>query len=41
MLKGGHAMHGRTVFAPLPEGTVAATVTPPLFYDPEGARRDG
>jgi len=41
MLKGGHAMHGRTVFAPLPEGTVAATVTPPVFYDPEGSRRDG
>ncbi|MGH2672616.1 MAG: glycine cleavage T C-terminal barrel domain-containing protein [Actinomycetota bacterium] len=41
MLKGGHAMHGRTVFAPLPEGTVAATVTAPVFYDPEGSRRDG
>jgi sarcosine oxidase subunit alpha len=34
-------MHGRTVFAPLPEGTVAATVTPPVFHDPEGTRRDG
>ncbi|MEX2202555.1 MAG: glycine cleavage T C-terminal barrel domain-containing protein [Actinomycetota bacterium] len=41
MLKGGHAMHGRTVFAPMPEGTVAATVTPPVFYDPVGTRRDG
>jgi sarcosine oxidase, subunit alpha len=41
MLKGGHAMHGRRVFAPLPEGTVAATVTPPVFYDPDGTRRDG
>jgi len=41
MVKGGHAMHGRTVFAPLPEGTIAATVTPPVFYDAEGTRRDG
>ena len=41
MLKGGRALHGGTVFAPLPEGTVEATVTPPVFYDPEGTRRDG
>jgi sarcosine oxidase subunit alpha len=41
MVKGGHAMHGRMVFAPMPSGTVAATVTAPVFYDPEGARRDG
>jgi len=41
MLAGGHAMHGRTVFAPLPGSTIAATVTAPVFYDPEGARRDG
>ena len=33
--------HGETVYAPLPEGTIAATVTAPVFYDPEGARRDG
>jgi sarcosine oxidase subunit alpha len=41
MLSDGHSMHGRTVFAPLPERTIAATVTEPVFYDPEGARRDG
>jgi sarcosine oxidase subunit alpha len=41
LLEGGHAMHGRTVYAPLPEGTIAAEVTPPVFYDPEGERRDG
>ena len=41
MLAGGHAMHGRTVYAPLPEGTVACTVTSPVPYDPDGARRDG
>jgi len=41
MLAGGHAMHGRTVYAPLPEGTVACTVTSPMPYDPDGERRDG
>jgi sarcosine oxidase subunit alpha len=41
MLAGGHAMHGRTVFAPLPEGTVTCTVTSPIPYDPDGERRDG
>ncbi len=41
MLADGHALHGRTVFAPLPERTIAATVTEPVFYDPEGSRRDG
>jgi sarcosine oxidase subunit alpha len=41
MLEGGHAMHGRTVFAPLRDRTVACTVTSPIPYDPEGARRDG
>jgi sarcosine oxidase subunit alpha len=41
MLAGGHQMHGRTVYAPLPEGTVACTVTSPVPYDPDGARRDG
>ena len=41
MLAAGHAMHGRTVYAPLPEGTVTCTVTSPVPYDPDGARRDG
>jgi sarcosine oxidase, subunit alpha len=41
MLAGGHQMHGRTVFAPLPEGTLACTVTSPIPYDPDGQRRDG
>ena len=41
MLAGGRALRGRTVFAPMPEGTIAAEVTAPIFYDPEGARRDG
>ena len=41
MLEGGHGMHGRTVFAPLSDRGVACTVTSPVPYDPEGARRDG
>jgi sarcosine oxidase subunit alpha len=41
MLAGGQSMHGRTVFAPLPEGTLACTVTSPVPYDPDGERRDG
>jgi sarcosine oxidase, subunit alpha len=41
MLQDGHAMHGRTVSAPLDGGTIRAAVTEPVFYDPGGARRDG
>jgi len=42
LVEGGRERHGRTVFAPLPEGTIAATVTSPVFWDPEGVRlREG
>jgi hypothetical protein len=41
MLAGGHQMRGRIVYAPLPEGMVACTVTSPIPYDPDGERRDG
>jgi sarcosine oxidase, subunit alpha len=41
LLEGGHGMHGRTVYVPLPEGTIAVRVTRPVFYDPDGERRDG
>jgi sarcosine oxidase subunit alpha len=41
MLEDGHGLHGRMVYAPLAETTIAATVTEPVFYDPEGTRRDG
>ena len=41
MLAGGHAMHGRTVYAPLPEATVPCTVTSSVANDPDGERRDG
>ena len=39
---GGHAMHGRTVYAPLPEEHDRPARSPrPIPYDPDGARRDG
>jgi sarcosine oxidase subunit alpha len=41
MLEGGADIHGQTVFAPLPDRTIPAMVTAPVFHDPEGARRDG
>ena len=41
MLARGREMKGRTVFAPMPGGSIAAEVTSPIFYDPDGARRDG
>ncbi|MFI9385053.1 2Fe-2S iron-sulfur cluster-binding protein [Kutzneria sp. NPDC052558] len=41
LLKGGRQLIGQTVLAPLGDRTIAATVTEPIFYDPEGTRRDG
>ncbi len=41
MVERGDERVGETVYAPMPEGTIAAVVTAPVFYDPEGARRDG
>jgi sarcosine oxidase, subunit alpha len=41
LVERGRERLGDRVFAPLPEGTIAATVTEPVFYDPEGTRRDG
>ena len=45
LLSGGRERFGSTVYARTGGGTarsaVAATVTAPVFYDPEGARRDG
>jgi sarcosine oxidase subunit alpha len=41
LLERGDARIGETVFAPLATGTVAATVTSPVFWDPDHARRDG
>jgi sarcosine oxidase subunit alpha len=41
MVERGRELHGTLVYAPMPDRTIAATVTSPVFYDPEGARRDG
>jgi sarcosine oxidase subunit alpha len=41
LLKRGRERIGETVHAPLGDRTVPVLVTDPVFYDPEGARRDG
>jgi sarcosine oxidase subunit alpha len=41
LLKGGRGRIGETVLAPLGDRVIPATVTEPVFYDPQGARRDG
>ena len=41
LVENGRARHGERVWAPLPERTIAARICAPVFYDPEGARRDG
>lgn len=41
LVKDGRNRLGETVLAPLGDRTITATVTEPVFYDPEGARRDG
>ncbi len=40
VVKGGRARMGGTVYAPLLDGrTVSATITDPVFYDPQGERQ--
>jgi sarcosine oxidase, subunit alpha len=41
LLERGRELVGETVHAPLGDRTVPVLVTDPVFYDPEGARRDG
>jgi sarcosine oxidase, subunit alpha len=41
LVRDGRARHGEPVWAPLRDRTVAARICAPLFYDPEGRRRDG
>ncbi len=41
LVKGGHTRHGDKVHVPLADGRVlGATITKPVFYDPEGARQN-
>jgi sarcosine oxidase subunit alpha len=41
MVNGGRARRGHTVYAVLAERTEPVLIVDPVFYDPEGARRDG
>jgi len=41
LLERGRERIGETVYAPLGDRTVPVLVTDPVFYDPEGTRRDG
>ncbi len=41
MVERGRSRHGRIAYAPLPGGTISAEIVSPVFYDPEGTRRDG
>ncbi len=38
VIEGGRARLGQTLFVPMPDGDLEVLVTPPVFYDPEGAR---
>jgi sarcosine oxidase subunit alpha len=38
MIEGGRALHGRTLYVPMPGRTIPVTVAEPVFYDPSGAR---
>jgi sarcosine oxidase, subunit alpha len=41
LVRDGRNRIGQRVLAPLGDRTITATVTEPVFYDREGARRDG
>ena len=41
MVKGGQERQGQTLYAPLGSDSVPVTIVEPVFYDREGARRDG
>ncbi len=38
LIEGGHARMGETVYIPMPDRTIAATITGTVFVDPENAR---
>lgn len=41
LVKGGRTRIGHTLIAPLGKLVVPVQIAEPMFYDPEGARRDG
>ena len=38
MVKNGHALEGKTLYVPMPDGSIPVEVTGTVFYDKEGAR---
>lgn len=38
VVKNGHALEGKTLYVPMPDGSIPVEVTGPVFYDKEGAR---
>lgn len=38
MIEGGRALHGKTLYVPMPGCTIPVTVAESVFYDPSGAR---
>jgi sarcosine oxidase subunit alpha len=41
LVRGGHDLEGRTVHLPMADRVIAAKVTKPIFFDPEGTRLHG
>ena len=41
LIQGGRSRHGERVHVPLEARTITATITGPVFYDPEGTRLHG
>ena len=41
LVKGGRDRIGETIYSPVGDQLAAVTITEPVFYDKEGARRDG
>jgi len=41
VVKGGHGRMGDTIYAPLEQTTLIATIVSPVFYDAEGNSQDG
>lgn len=38
IVKNGHALEGKSLYVPMPEGSIEVEVTSPIFFDKEGAR---
>jgi sarcosine oxidase subunit alpha len=41
LVEAGRSRHGEPVWAAFPDRVVACRICPPVFYDPDGRRRDG